>query len=101
MLHRAVDTVDTVSVGVVTVLLFAIAIAVAGCSSSGGHSSPPIIAAGPLPVMVPSPGSTASARIVESSDAELRRFLLKLSDMPAGWKQAAGAGVRAGSSCGG
>lgn len=49
--------------------------------------------------MVPSPSSSASARIVESSDAELRAILLKLSDLPSGRNQDAASSIGLDSSC--
>jgi hypothetical protein len=48
----------------------------------------------PIAILVPSPGSSASARIVESSDTLLRERLLTLADLPAGWTWGTGAGVQ-------
>ena len=97
MPHRAAP-VSAVRASAVAAALAAIAIGIAGCTS-GGTIVNPIVRDSPLPIMLPSPGSSASARIVESSDAVLQEHLLTLSDLPTGWKQGPGAAIAGDSTC--
>ncbi|WP_157435628.1 hypothetical protein [Actinospica robiniae] len=53
----------------------------------------------PLRILVPSPGSSKSAEIVQSSDTVLRAHLITLSDLPAGWKESTSAGTDLDASC--
>jgi hypothetical protein len=85
--------------GVSAVATAATLIAIAGCSSGGPVSRPPIVEESPLEILVPSPGSSASARIVESSDTVLQSHLLTLSGLSAGWKQSADIDTGVDSSC--
>lgn len=66
----------------------ALAVALTGCSSGVSH---PIVGVSPKHILLPSPGSSASALIVESSDTVLRTHLLTLADLPSGWKNVTGA----------
>jgi hypothetical protein len=81
--HRAVG-VSTVAAAV---FMAAVAITITGCSSGGPVVHDPIVRDSPVEILVPSPSSSASAKIVESSDTVLQAHLLTLSDLPAGWKQ--------------
>jgi hypothetical protein len=72
----------------------AIVFAIAGCSI-GGPVTHPLMKETPLAILVPSPSSIASARIVESSDTVLQAHLLTLADLPSGWQHATAAGVSA------
>lgn len=79
-------------------LIFAAAatLALAGCSSGVSH---PIVGLSPMHILVPSPGGSASALIVESSDSVLRAHLLTPADLPSGWKSAASADAVVDASC--
>jgi hypothetical protein len=81
------------------VIATATAAAAAGCSGDGPVTHP-IVRASPITILVPSPGSSASAQIVESSDTVLQAHLLKLTDLPAGWRNGTAAGIGAGAAGG-
>ena len=72
--------------------------AIAGCSGLGTVTHP-IVKAGPVRILVPSPGSSISTTIAEGSDSVLRADLLTLSDLPPGWKHTTGAVPRIDSNC--
>jgi hypothetical protein len=84
------------AVGAVTVA--AAVITIAGCSS-GGTVVHPIVQESQITILVPSPGSSTSEKVVESSDTVLRARLLTLSDLPTGFKQDTDTGADTDSNC--
>jgi len=95
MPHRA----SGAGVFAASAILVATASAITGCTSRGGVVTDPIEGISPMRILVPSPGSSAFARIVQSSDGVLQAHLLKLSNLPHGWKQGTGSGPVGDVSC--